>query len=459
MVAPAGCGKTHLITEIAKRADGGKPFLVLTHTTAGVASLKKKLHKYNVPNANISVSTIDGWAMSVAKKFPLGCPLHASPTNTQIFYPELRNVVRKFLQGGHIDGIIRSTYARLLVDEYQDTGSEQHNIVVCLSNLLPTTVFGDPMQSIFDFGGPLPSWNEVQSVFPEVLALNTPWRWNNAGQYGLGSWILNARVELELGRSINLQTCPNNVFWHPLSGNERDDLANQTKAQFYLRNRGAATDSILVIGSSVDVHRRHKFAKNSKGVHVVEPVDLKDLIADSKQLDKIFGRELVEYTLEIASKVMTGTEKKKLMTRLDTILKGNQRTEPNAIEIAACAVVSQGCRKSLLELWENLAKKEGTRLYRGPVYSAFKETLRLAASDGQKSIEECASLVRERRRHYGDRRIPQFAVGSTLLLKGLEADHVLILNADEMNKKHLYVALSRGAKSVTVFSRSNIVGA
>ena len=73
-------------------------------------------------------------------------------------------------------------------------------------------------------------------------------------------------------------------------------------------------------------------------------------------------------------------------------------------------------------------------------------------------MRQAAEVIREQRRHQGDRRIPTRAIGSTLLLKGLEADHALILDAGAMNAHNLYVALSRGAKSITVFSNNNIVG-
>ncbi len=39
IVAPAGCGKTQLIVNILRR-NQPKPYLVLTHTTAGVSALK-----------------------------------------------------------------------------------------------------------------------------------------------------------------------------------------------------------------------------------------------------------------------------------------------------------------------------------------------------------------------------------------------------------------------------------
>ncbi len=42
IVAPAGCGKTQLIVNILRR-NQPKPYLVLTHTTAGVSALKNGL--------------------------------------------------------------------------------------------------------------------------------------------------------------------------------------------------------------------------------------------------------------------------------------------------------------------------------------------------------------------------------------------------------------------------------
>ena len=69
IVAPAGCGKTHLITETLAVTDD-KPYLVLTHTTAGVAALKQRLKRLGVPNKNYVVSTIDGWARHIANIFP-----------------------------------------------------------------------------------------------------------------------------------------------------------------------------------------------------------------------------------------------------------------------------------------------------------------------------------------------------------------------------------------------------
>jgi DNA helicase-2/ATP-dependent DNA helicase PcrA len=43
-------------------------------------------------------------------------------------------------------------------------------------------------------------------------------------------------------------------------------------------------------------------------------------------------------------------------------------------------------------------------------------------------------------------------VGSTLLLKGLEADVAVILNSELMDRQHLYVAMTRGARKLVICS-------
>ena len=99
------------------------------------------------------------------------------------------------------------------------------------------------------------------------------------------------------------------------------------------------------------------------------------------------------------------------------------------------------------------------RVYR---YSAFNLLLEglMVATQADKGLVETIAALREQRRHAG-RIVPTKAVGSTLLLKGLEAHHAVILDADRpgnaMSRAHLYVALSRGARSIHVFSRSPVL--
>lgn len=161
VTAPAGCGKTQLISDSLSQHSDEKPVLVLTHTNAGVAALRTRLQRGSVPNSAYTVSTIDGFAMRLAGKFTLRTGLDArvlelaTPNND---YPAIRIGVQGLLQSGNINDPIASTYSRLLVDEYQDCNAAQHGIVCALSQTLPTCILGDPMQAVFGFRDPLVHW-------------------------------------------------------------------------------------------------------------------------------------------------------------------------------------------------------------------------------------------------------------------------------------------------------------
>jgi hypothetical protein len=457
IVAPAGCGKTHLITETLK-INAGKPYLVLTHTTAGVDALKQRLKRLGVPNSHFSVATIDGWARRIANMFPASCDVRATPDNPRVFYPELRRNVHNYVSSGHIAEIIRSSYSRLLVDEYQDCNADQHALICSLSDVLPTIVFGDPMQCIFNFGGPMPHWdNDVKSRFPVISELTTPWRWINAGAPDLGKWILNCRELLLHGRSIDLSSCPNYVYWNQLRGNAQIDNQNQSQAQYRIRNDNDANDSLLVIGDSRNSRSRHNFASSSRGIEVVEPVDLSDVTDIATRIDNSTGEELSNQILASVSLMMTGVGKSSLIKRMPTILAGRNRTPATQVELAVKDVIESSDKSSIDNLLSTLELNADTRLFRRSAFSALKSAVSLSISDPTKTTKQAAEVIREQRRHQGDRRIPRRAIGSTLLLKGLEADHSLILDAGAMNSHNLYVALSRGAKTITVFSNTNVV--
>lgn len=457
IVAPAGCGKTHLITETLK-IPTDKPYLVLTHTTAGVAALKQRLKKLNVPSKHFKIATIDGWALRVANMFP-SCNVTITPDNPAAFYPQLRRNVNTFLVAGHIGEIIQASYSRLLVDEYQDCNNDQHSLVCALSKFIPTVVFGDPMQCIFDFSGPMPCWNTVVTAyFPILSTLNTPWRWNNAGTPDLGQWILDCRVSLMQGNNINLQSCPQYVHWNQLSNDFQTNLKNWTNAQYHIRKDNPDADSLLVIGDSRRKESRHNFARMAHGIEVVEPVDLIDVVSMASTFDTIQGMELAEQVLTSASAMMTGVGQANIFKRLQSILTGHNRIPATQLEIATKNVVEQGSLISIKNLLNQLENETTTIIFRRGAFTALKDAISMAISDPGKTMEVSANIIQEQRRHHGERRIPQRAIGSTLLLKGLEADHSLILDADTMNARHLYVALSRGAKSITIFSKNYVVG-
>ena len=52
----------------------------------------------------------------------------------------------------------------------------------------------------------------------------------------------------------------------------------------------------------------------------------------------------------------------------------------------------------------------------------------------------------------------ELALEEHLLLKGLEADVAVVLGADELDARHLYVAMTRGSRQLVICSQSLILG-
>jgi DNA helicase-2/ATP-dependent DNA helicase PcrA len=74
------------------------------------------------------------------------------------------------------------------------------------------------------------------------------------------------------------------------------------------------------------------------------------------------------------------------------------------------------------------------------------------------TAHDAAVRVREEARQLG-RPLAKRTVGSTLLLKGLEADVVVVLNPTDMDRRHLYVALTRGSRKLVVCCQSPVLRA
>ena len=102
VVAPAGCGKTYLLTETVKANTRGR-VLVLTHTRAGVGVIRNRLAKADP--SSYRVDTLDHWAAWIALRFPATSGY--IPTNTPNDY-DLSKKSRRPSSGRQTDtGITR----------------------------------------------------------------------------------------------------------------------------------------------------------------------------------------------------------------------------------------------------------------------------------------------------------------------------------------------------------------
>jgi hypothetical protein len=453
VTAPAGCGKTQLIADALSQHNGIKPILVLTHTNAGVTALRARLQRGGVPNSAYRVSTIDGFAMRLAAKFPFRSGLNARVldlANPNADYPAIRVAVQDLLQAGHICDPIASTYSRLLVDEYQDCNTAQHAIVCSIAQTLPTCILGDPMQAIFGFRDPLVHWErEAQAAFPPIGALQTPWRWQLAGMDALGAWLLQARISLQAGQPLDLREAPEGVQWVQLTpGMEVQQRLMAARTEAPNRN-----GRVLVIGDSMNVNGRHQLTMQTPGATCVEAVDLRDLLNFARQFD-LTSANALRLLAEFATSLMTQVGPANLLARVETIRGGRARIPATPAEAAAVTFIETPSHTTSIELLQSLADQPGARVYRPEVLHCCISALRAAGGDG--GFIGAAMQTRERNRHLG-RPLGRRAVGSTLLLKGLEADVAVILEPERMTAQHLYVALTRSARRVVICSSTPLL--
>jgi hypothetical protein len=180
--------------------DGQKPILILTHTNAGVAALRGRLERAGVRPTAYRLLTIDGWGMRLVSMFPKRAghdPSLLDLTHPGTDYPNLRVAAARLLKAGHINDVVSASFARLIVDEYQDCSVRQHALVGFASNALPTSVLGDPMQAIFGFGqDDLAKWDET-------VCKHFRWR-ENLGRPGDGS----TRVRRPADQRLAGKRCP-----------------------------------------------------------------------------------------------------------------------------------------------------------------------------------------------------------------------------------------------------------
>ena len=162
IVAPAGHGKTEMITDQVDKLPGKK--LVLTHTNAGVDALQQRMNRKGISKEKYYLSTISSFCMKWCDAYPQTAAIDAAVKMIDNkFYPMIHAGAVRIFQNEWARNVIGVTYSCVIVDEYQDCVLVQHQIFVELNKALPVYVLGDPLQAIFGFEEKLVSWKEASS--------------------------------------------------------------------------------------------------------------------------------------------------------------------------------------------------------------------------------------------------------------------------------------------------------
>lgn len=445
---PAGAGKTELITAtVAEVGQQGGTSLVLTHTHAGVDALRRRMKKFGVTRDQVVVRTIDSWSYDLIAHFPDLAGLAVPTTPDWSRSSEYHLAAARAAASTAVAKMLRLSYANLFVDEYQDCVAEQHRLVVALAETVPTTVLGDPLQGLLTFGKTPPvDWNsDVLPHFPAVEVEHRPRRWE-PDHADLGEWLMDVRADLLGGSPVDLEGTP--VRW-VRKIHDRTFVSECMKA---LGQKG----TIAVLGK-----RRNDCvaaaSKLSGRYSVMEALDEKTTVALAAKIDAGSGAAVAYAMVEFAIKCSVGIPNHISSDKRNRLLEGKSfATMDEGLKPAYEAVVrvrddpKPAAVRAALQLLGELPE---VSVHCREAWNEVSRSLAAAAVDGC-TVAEALQLTRNHARAAG-RKAAGRVVSRPLLVKGLEYDHVIILNPSAYDAQELYVALTRGSKSVTVVSEAS----
>ena len=445
VVAPAGCGKTHLIAESVCHTSGTQ--LILTHTHAGVGALHGKLAALGVPPAKYRVTTIDSLALCYANAFPGLAGWECDYPSDNEGWSALRTAASRVFRCRAPRGVLRASYAGVFVDEYQDCCGTQHEIIKAITKALPCRIVGDPLQAIYRklHTSDIAKWSDVVATFPVVGVLEQPHRWlkHNAK---LGEWLGYVRLRLEKATEVDFCSTDGAVKWVPSA-----DIPHQIEACYKAINNCA-----VVAICNWPAQCAAIAGKTQNQFSSMESVECPDLLEAAGDIEGSSGPKRVDCIAKFARKCLT---KMNDLTDLTARLKKADQYRPRSLGklrlwTAMRIVAESSDLRAVLNLISAVDSLPGTRIYkRREPWREMRRTLQAYSPDSGKSLRETAWAIRDYARKNGRRNLAKRTVATPLLIKGLEFDEALLLDAGQMGSpEELYVALTRGSSSLTILS-------
>jgi DNA helicase-2/ATP-dependent DNA helicase PcrA len=452
VIAPAGCGKTHLIADAVAYSSGRQ--LVLTHTHAGVRAILDHMRRKGLSSTQYRVSTIDGFALRYSSAFPsLSGWTNPNPSGDD--WDALRPAAVRALRHKTVRRVVSCSYSGMYVDEYQDCSIGQHDLIRTIAEIIPTRILADPMQAVFwkINASTQMKWADVQAVFRPISELSTPHRWQGTNAE-LGHWLLEARARLISGGSIDLRDAP--VLWEA-------DVGQQNQLKWLMSRLSTSRKSPhSLLGISKWSNQCHHLARFLNGSYAsMESVECEDLHKWAKKLEMAQGVERVCNVLDFADVCIARIPQtiKRWKSQIGTAQPPNPRrpdyrvlakllekiSRDNDLQLVAEALLA------LQRLDENLV------FARRELWQEMRRSVEESRRSCGRSLSETAWRIRNRGRHIG-RHVDRRCLSTTLLVKGLQFDHVVILNAGELDDaENLYVAMTRGSRSLTILSHEPIL--
>lgn len=455
VIAPAGFGKTHLIALAVNEAKNRQ--LILTHTFAGVHSLKKKMQTLNVCSSKYQIDTIASFTLRLCLAYPKSSKWNIQkPVGEE--WNKLYNSGINLLEKEFIRRIIKNSYAGVYVDEYQDCSQPQHKLIMNLANELPCRILGDPLQGIFDFNQTAVDWDkEVFTDFEKLGELEIPWRWQRSGATELGDWLKSTREHLITGKKVDLSiTLPKGLTKLNVDIN---DYSNKKRLKVFYDFKGSS-DSVIAIqaGDQQSKNKTHRLARDLAGLFCsIEEIEGKSLFSILVKIQKAKqGKDCLLLVIEFAKSCFTGVASiLSAATLRGEYGKPSKSTKHPEILSVANDYFLNSCSENLLKLILTLKNNSEISIFRRDLINRFINILQIHCKNETITLIEAADAYQKEFRHTGRPLKYSRQIATTLLIKGLEYDHAIVLDTQNMSTKELYVALTRGSKTLTIITDKN----
>jgi AAA domain len=457
VIAPAGYGKTHLIALSVKAS--AKRQLILTHTYAGVNAIRSKMQLLRVPSTRYQIDTIASWALRLCLYFPKTSKWKAEhPTGKE--WTKLYSACTGLLDKPFAQHLAKCSYGGVYVDEYQDCSTVQHALVQSLATLLPCRLLGDPMQAIFDFADQPVDWGrDVHPHYQLLGELKTPWRWRLAGAPELGEWLDQARKLLCNGEKIPLTTSlPKGVQRRAVDLN---DFTNQKRLKVFYEFLDT-DEAVIAIhsGGQKSKNKTHKLAQALTGrFSSLEEVEGKELHSFVKKIEraKTPGERLL-IVINFAKKCCNAVDRVLCAaTKRGVAGKTTRTTKYPRILDAANRYLASDSNSDMASFLTLIKDNAETSTYRRDLLNRLMGVFRLHEENGDLNLTQAAKRYQREFRYSGRPIRHNKLIGTTLLVKGLEYHHAIVLEAESLSPKELYVALTRGAKTITIVTKAHAI--
>lgn len=412
--APAGCGKTQMICDIANNATKG--ILLLTHTNAGVDVMKKR-----VKNSIVKINTLSSFVNKYVKAYKKLTDL----LDEEISYENQYSAFVNLLHQPIISRVISYNYFMIFVDEFQDCTLKQCEVINGLSKIIPVKVFGDEMQSIFDFENVAKFSNLEEFSFAGEL--NVPWRWKD--NIELGKWTIAIRDDFD------------NSFSNVISSNIITKISQDSffaKYSSYLKKGERNCIITKRKNQSVSICRR------MYGYYVLEELELRDLKKFSDLINYNTNQRLVELLLLLKNSYTNASTF--LNIYIDKISNDNydfSRLKNTELSSFIKKMATEFSYENVCNLVKYLHQNK-CRLIRYELVHYCCKLIKKYTIEKTISKESMSGFYSNIKRIDNDN-----VVAHTLLIKGLEYDNCVVFG-NELTKNELYVAYTRAKKKLVI---------